>query len=118
MKLFSSTQISWNEPWFFLVRIRDKSGWRMRILLALGIAIAMFIASHFSKPGQLGIAGKIGVSLAAGLFIMAVPDIRNCQREVTVKEDCFIVGGAFGRGRFQTFMFKDIHRVQLMRAVE
>lgn len=118
MKLLSSTQISWNEPWFFLIRIREASGWRFRIFIAVGIAVAMFIASHFSKAGQLGLPEKIGISLAAGLLIVAMPDIRNCQREVTVKEDCIIVGGAFGRNRFQTFMFNAVNGVQLIRPAQ
>jgi hypothetical protein len=118
MKLFSSTQISWCEPWFFLFRIREASNWRIRIFIAIGLAVAMFIASHFFSARQLGLPREIGVSLAFGLLITAIPDIRNCQREVTVKEDSIIVNGAFGRGRFETFNFNAIKGVQLMRPAE
>lgn len=118
MKLFSSTQISWNEPLFFLMRIREGWSWRRRLFLALGISAVMFLAIFFFGLGRLGLAGQIGISLASGFLLVALLDLGNIQREVTVKEDCIIVNSAVGQGWFETFQLKDIHAVRLMRPDE
>ena len=118
MKLLSSTQISWNEPWCFLLRIREAWGWRRRLLLAIGISVLMFLAIFFFGPGQRGLPGTIGISLAAGFVLVALLDMGNIQREVTVKEDCIIVNPAVGWGWFRTFQFHAIQGVRLMRPRE
>jgi hypothetical protein len=120
MKLFSSTQISWNEPWFFLIRIREAWGWRRRLLLAIGISAVMFLAIYFFGAGQRGLPGTIGISLAAGFVLVALFDVGNIQREVTVKEDCIIVNSAVGHGWgwLKTFNFDAVDAVQLMRPDE
>jgi hypothetical protein len=119
VKLISSTQISWNEPWFFLIRIREAWGWRRRLLLAIGISVVMFLAIYFFGGGdQRGLPGTIGISLAAGFVIVALMDVGNIQREVTVKEDCIIVGSSVGRGWFETFKFDAIDGIRLMRPDE
>ena len=118
MKLFSSTQISWNEPWFFLIRIREAWGWRRRILLAVVISALMFVATNFFGGGRFGLPGSIGISLAAGFVLVALLDVSNIQRDVTVKDDCIIVGSSVGRGWFKTFKFDAINAIQLMRPEE
>ncbi|MHC4400586.1 MAG: hypothetical protein ACYTG0_12995 [Planctomycetota bacterium] len=118
MKLFSSTQISWNEPWFFLIRIREAWGRRRRLLLAIGISVVMFLAIYFFGAGPRGLPGTIGISLAAGFVLVALFDVGNIQREVTVKEDCIIVNSAVGRGWFETFKLDAIDGVRLTRPAE
>lgn len=119
MKLFSSTQISWSEPWFFLLRIREARQWRGRLLLAIGISVVMFLAMYFFGAGRQGLPGMIGISLAAGFVLVALMDARNLQRDVTVKEDCIIVGNSFGHGGwFTTFKLDAIRSVRLTRPEE
>lgn len=116
MKMFSSTQISWSEPWFFLLRIREPWGWRRCLLLALGISILMFLAIYFFAPAR-GLTSAIGISLLCGFVLVAALDLVNIQREVTVKEDCIIVNSTGGRW-FQTFKLDAIEGVRLMRPDE
>jgi hypothetical protein len=118
MKLVSSTQIAWNEPWCFLLRIREAWGWRRRLLMAIGISLLMFLAIFFFGPAQGGLPGTIGISLAAGFLLVAGFDVGNLQREVTVKEDCIIVGSAVGWAWFNTFKLDAIQGVRLMRPRE
>jgi hypothetical protein len=41
VKVFARVLLSWNEPRFFLLRIRGRKGWMLRLLLFLAIAAAM-----------------------------------------------------------------------------
>lgn len=113
--MFSSTQIAWNEPWCFLLRIREARGWRRRVLLAIGISVLVFLAIYFFAPVRRGLAGTIGISLADGFVLVALLEVRNIQRQVTVKEDCIIVNSALGWEWFKTFKLDAIDGVQLMR---
>jgi len=117
MKLLSSTQISWNEPWLFLIRIREGWGWRRRLLLALGISAVLFAAVFFFQP-QRGLPASIAISLLAGFVLVALMDVGNLQREVTVKDDCIIVNSAISNWWFETFQLDAIQSVQLMRPEE
>ncbi|MFC1596559.1 hypothetical protein ACFL5Q_01250 [Planctomycetota bacterium] len=113
MKMFSSTQISWSEPWFFLLRIREPRGWRRWLLLAIGFSVLVFLAIYFFAPAR-GLPSAIGISLACGFVLVALLDVVNIQREVTVEEDCIIVNSAGGRW-FETLKFDSIEGVRLMR---
>ncbi len=39
MKLLAKTEMTWNEPWFFVIRLRNRKGWILRGLGVLFIAI-------------------------------------------------------------------------------
>ncbi len=117
MKLFASTQISWSEPWFFLLRIREPGGWLRRGLLALAIAVVMFAVMYYFGQ-QPSVPMMLLTSLGAGLVLVAALDLPNIQRDVTVKEDCIIVGSTAGRGRFTTIEFKAIEGVRIVRPDE
>jgi hypothetical protein len=118
MKLFSLPQISWSEPWFFVIRVREAWEWRRRLLLAIGISLVMFLAMYFFGAGRQGFPGIIGISLACGFVFLALVDAGNIQRDVTVHEDCIIVGSTSGRVRFTTFKLDAINGVRLMRPEE
>jgi hypothetical protein len=114
--IFSSTQISWSEPWFFLLRIRERPGWIKRLILALVIALVMFVAMFFGgRHAALGLPQTIGLALLCGFTLVLLFDVPNLQRDVTIKEDCVIVGNSFGRGNFSTFEFKHVQSVELLR---
>ncbi|MBT4867386.1 MAG: hypothetical protein HON53_19965 [Planctomycetaceae bacterium] len=118
MKLFSSTQISWAEPWFFLIRIREAWGWRRRILLAIGISIVMFLGIYFLGNQIGGLPGTIGISLAAGYVLVALLDVGNVQRDVTVYDDRIVVSSSMGRGWSETFKFDAVNGIQLMHPAD
>ena len=118
MKLFSSTQIAWNEPWFFLIRIRTLNGWLKRIGLGLLIAVITFSAMYFTGAGRFGLTESLSAGLLAGLVILLILDKGNIQREVTVKDDCIIVNSASGTAWFETFKFPYIRSVKIVRPNE
>ncbi|HVJ67690.1 MAG TPA: hypothetical protein VM510_06895 [Caulifigura sp.] len=116
MAIFSSTQMSWSEPWFFLLRIRERPSWIKRFVAGLVVSVAMFAAMFFSaRHAALGLPQTIGLSLACGFVLILLIDVPNLQRDVTIKDDCIIVGNSFGRGNFVTFDFAHIDAVELLR---
>lgn len=115
MKLISSTQIAWSEPYFFLIRLREPWGWRRRGLVGLAVAMVMFLAIQFTCQGRLGTLEAIGVSLAAGAVILLLLDAGNIQREVTIKEDCIIYNSVGVSHWMGSFKLADIHQINLMR---
>ena len=55
------------------------------------------------------------MSLAAGLVLVALLDVRNIDREVTIKEDSIIYNSAVGTMWMGSFALKEIKGVHLMR---
>ena len=84
MKLFSSTQMSWNEPYFFVVRLRERWGWTRRGVLALVIAAVMFLAICFTRNPRFGIGNAIALSLIVGVVLVALLDVGNIDRKSVV----------------------------------
>jgi hypothetical protein len=115
MKLFSSTQMSWHEPYFFVVRLRERWGWIRRGILALIVSGVMFVVASFARNPPLETGKAIAVSLAAGLVLVALMDVGNIQREVTIKEDGILYNSAVGTMWTGFFALKDIRNVRLMR---
>ena len=118
MALFSSTQISWNEPWFFLVRIRTARGWLPRIATAIVVVAVMFLATYFYDNARFGLVEAILLSLACGLVVVLLLDKGNIQREVSVQKDCIVVNSAMGKTWHSVFKLEDIESVELMRDEE
>jgi hypothetical protein len=113
MKFFSSTQMTWNEPMFFVVRLRERWGWMRRGLLALGIVLLMFLAIFFTR-NQPGIGKTIAISVLAGVVLVVLMDVGNIQREVTIKDDCVICSSTVGTFWMTSFALRDIHGVRLL----
>lgn len=114
MGLFSSTQMSWSEPYFFLIRLREAWGWRNRVLLGLAVAALLFLAILLTGRQRLDVWQSLGVSLAAAGVLLALLDVGNIQREVTITDDRIIYNSAVGTLWLGEFLLKDIRRVQLM----
>lgn len=114
MKLFSKTHISWSEPWFFVLRLRNRKGWIKRVVAALGIATILFVAMQFDK--RFGIWDGLGISLFAGVFLALLPDLPLIQREITIKDDCILCNGMVWQTySMESFDLKDIQHVTLTR---
>lgn len=119
MKLFSSTQISWNEPWFFIIRIRRATGWANRAFFGLAVAIVLFMAMYLLQPGR-GLVESVGVSVLAGCVLVVLLDVSNLQREVTIKEDGILVNSSvsWGWGWWANFELNNINGINLIRPSE
>jgi len=115
MKLFSSTLISWSEPWFFLLRIRESRTWLMQLLLALTVGAILFSTLFFFGWGREEVVGAIAVSLGSGFVIAALLDMNKIQRDVTVRNDYIMVGSSAGRISFQSVKWRQIKSIELLR---
>jgi hypothetical protein len=112
----TSTQINWSEPWLFLIRIRERPAWIKRIGLALALSLVMFLAIYFGgRHAAWSLPQAIGFGFLCGFTLVLLFDVPNLQRDVTVKDDCIIVGNSFGRGNYSTFEFKHVEAVELLR---
>jgi hypothetical protein len=115
MKLLPKSLISWNEPWFFLLRLRTRQGWLTRAAVALVLMGIMFAVIYFTGRARMGVPQMLLVSAMAGVFLSLLPDLVNLQREVTVYEDSVFFNSAMKYGWSGEFKFTEIHFVQLMR---
>lgn len=117
MKLFSATQMSWNEPYFFLIKLREPWGWGRRAILGLVIFLVMFLAIHFTGRQRMGTAQAVLLSLACGAVLVALLDVGNIQREVTITEDSIGYQSSVQMGIYWmgSIALKDIQHVNLMR---
>lgn len=117
MKLLPTSLMSWNEPRFFLLRLRNGRAWLIRILVALFIAGILLAAMLLTRPGRMELTQAILISLLAGVVLTLLPDISNCQREVTIYDDSIHYSSVYKAGIsfWGEFKFPDIRRVQVLR---
>lgn len=78
----------------------------------------MFAVMFFFPNAPQALPVQIGLALALGFLLVASMELPYMQRDVTVKDDCIIVGSTGGRGRFDTFKFADIEAVEILRVGE
>ncbi|MDB4637705.1 MAG: hypothetical protein P8M30_11425 [Planctomycetaceae bacterium] len=118
MRLFDKTILSWSEPLFFLIRIRESWGWRNRILIALGATLLIFLGMFLLQPGQRTHLEEIGLAFAGGAMILFLMDYRNLQREVAVYEDSIIVSSTMKKSSFTKILLDKVESIQLKRPDE
>ncbi|QDU07421.1 hypothetical protein [Gimesia aquarii] len=94
----SSTLISWNEPWFFLVRSRGGWDWCKRIFIVIVFAIVMILLAFFKGWVAQGLIEVITLSIAVGIIAALSLDVDNIQRNVNIKEERIILKRAVGWG--------------------
>ncbi|MEZ6051303.1 MAG: hypothetical protein R3C02_07965 [Planctomycetaceae bacterium] len=102
----------------FLLRVRDRRGWVQWFLVALLLSAVVTAVVYFFGPVARGLLSSIGVGLAGGFLLAALPDIRKVQRDVTIHDDRLVVSGSIGRPWAITFLFEKIDDVSLMRPEE
>ncbi|QDU40113.1 hypothetical protein Mal4_44680 [Maioricimonas rarisocia] len=116
MPLIPSSQMSWNEPIFFVARLREPWGWSWRGLMGLGVAIVMFIAIRFGgNAQQFELWQALGISLAAGAVLVILADVSNFQREVSIYKDSINYVGSAGTWSMGEFKMEHIRNVKLLR---
>ncbi len=99
MAFFQRGKFVWNEPWFFLHRIRTAHAWFVFSLFFSLVAIAvavgvLMMAPANNPPSWLAIVGlSFGVSSALWWLL----DGTNSRRQAILFEDTLIVGGDMGK---------------------
>lgn len=100
MKLFAKPLLSWNEPALFSARTRDRRGWVLRGLLALLIfgtmLAAMLYERQAGKPARMSTAGAVVFSAFIGVFLAAMLDAPELNRNVTINDDAISAFGNAG----------------------
>lgn len=116
--LNSSTKISWNEPWFFLIRIRTLQGWLKRIAFAVVVAVIMFAVTYYFGGARFDIVKALAAGGLSGLAILLLLDKPNLQREVTISETDIHIHSAGSNWWSDTFGFDAIDAIELKRSDE
>lgn len=116
--LNSSTKISWNEPWFFLIRIRTLQGWLKRLAAAAVVAVIMFFATYYLGGARFDIPTALAAGGLSALAILLLLDKPNLQREITVSETDIHIHRAGSNWWGETFKFDVIDAIELKRSDE
>ena len=86
MALFSPSQITWDEPYFFVLRLRTRKAWAWRGLIALAFAALFFIVIKFFDQRPRDLWQTLGVSALAGVVLTLLPDAVYFQRNISIDE--------------------------------
>src|SRR3954453_2014806 len=94
MKLFKTarTLLTWQEPPLFAARTRDRRGWVLRGALALFICAVMLFGFYADRNWggrgpKFSIAGGIAFAAFIGVFLTAILDAPDLNRQVTITDD-------------------------------
>jgi hypothetical protein len=93
--------LTWKEPWLFAARTRDRRGWFARGALAAIIFAVMLAANNADRirgrgGPRLGTPGAILFSAFIGLFLTAMLDAPDLNREITISDDNINAVGVAG----------------------
>jgi hypothetical protein len=79
------TNLSWSEPFFFLLRLRTLQGWLVRLAIVVGIAAIVFVILQlFGRARPLETDLEISLIIAGLLTLL--PDVALLQRDVTITD--------------------------------
>jgi hypothetical protein len=99
MAFFQRRNFVWNEPWFFLHRIRTARAWFLFslflsfVVVAVAVGIAMMAPAN-KPPSPLTI---IGLSLGVSAALWWILDGTDSRRQAVLFEDSIVVGGDMGK---------------------
>jgi hypothetical protein len=93
--------LTWKEPWLFAARTRDRRGWLARGTLAAIIFALMLAANNLDRirgrgGPRLATPGAILLSAFVGLFLTAMLDAPDLNREITISDDNINAVGVAG----------------------
>jgi hypothetical protein len=112
--------LTWKEPWLFAARTRDRRGWFARGTLAAIIFAVMLAANNVDRirgrgGPRLGTPGAILFSAFIGLFLTAMLDAPDLNREITISDDTINAVGVAGTHiSMSTWALSDILWVRLI----
>lgn len=99
MAFFERGKFVWNEPWFFLQRIRGGKSWFLFSLFLSLIAMAMVLVlllttAPNNPPSGLTI---LAASLGVPFVVWWILDGANSRRQAVLYRDTLVVGGDMGK---------------------
>jgi hypothetical protein len=72
-------QLRWREPWFFSLRMRDRSGWKRKGWIIAAVFVAMMVGWHldqrYGKGLRIGLGGAILLCLGIAVFVGFLNDL-------------------------------------------
>src|SRR5215210_6041672 len=115
MKLFKMARplLTWNEPILFAARTRDRRGWMLRGLLALFIAGVMMFGFYadrnWGRGPRFSIAGGVVFAAFIGVFLTALLDVTDLNRQITISDDSISsFGNAGTHMSMSTWALRDV----------
>ena len=79
-------RLRWQEPWFFTLRMRNRSGWRRKGYLMAAIFVAMMVGwyldQHYGKGLRIGLPGALAFNLFIAIFLGLLNDLGAGQVEM------------------------------------
>ncbi|MEZ6043253.1 MAG: hypothetical protein R3C20_22380 [Planctomycetaceae bacterium] len=102
MAIFKRNLMRWNEPIFFVPRMRTRSEWRGKIILAIVVAVVMsagLMAARFGIDAggpRLSVPLAILAGMGVGVLLVAVRELVWFQRDISIDEKnitCFANAG-------------------------
>lgn len=114
--------ISWTEPPCFGARTRTRTGWMLRLLLALVVFVGMMIAWYADQRGggglQIGPVGGVLMSLGIALFLTAMLEFSQIGRSISISDDSVSMIGFTAFLSMGTWALGSIRHVELLRPEE
>jgi hypothetical protein len=79
-------QLRWQEPWFFALRMRDRSGWRRKGWLIVAVFVAMmtgwYLDQRYGKGLRIGLMGAIVLCLGIAVVVGFLNDLTLSEVQV------------------------------------
>ncbi|HUT88249.1 MAG TPA: hypothetical protein VMY37_02020 [Thermoguttaceae bacterium] len=114
--------ISWTEPACFGARTRTRTGWILRLLLALVVFVGMMIGWYADQRGggglQIGPVGGVLMSLGIALFLTAMLEFSQIGRSISISDDSVSMIGFTAFISMGTWALGSIRHVELLRPEE
>jgi hypothetical protein len=92
-------QLRWREPWFFSLRMRDRTGWRRKGWLIAAVFVAMMVGwyldQRYGKGLRIGPGGAILLCLGIAVFVGFLNDLVVSEVQAT---DEGVARAAYGHG--------------------
>jgi hypothetical protein len=115
------TLLTWQEPFLFAARTRDRRGWTWRGVLALVIFIGMMLAfaaerNWGARRRNFSLAGATALSAVIGLFLTAMLDATGLNRQITIsKQRITAFGNAGHHVSMENWSLSNVHWIRLWR---
>ncbi|HWQ92023.1 MAG TPA: hypothetical protein VN673_10155 [Clostridia bacterium] len=72
-------QLRWREPWFFSLRMRNRSGWKRKGWIIAAVFVAMmagwYLDQRYGKGLRIGLSGAILLCLGIAVFVGFLNDL-------------------------------------------
>jgi len=126
----ASAELTWPEPWFFALRASSRTAWIVRALFFIAVYVLFAVLLHMENGSpngpKFGVAGKLLMPALIGAVFLALFEVPNLQRNVSVTDSGLVCMGAFmyfgGPIHWITGMrqwnVRELKRIQILRPGE